>query len=249
MPEADAGIGDRTGPVPPTMAGGGYQIVTRPESFAATAASFIGHKLRAMSEVETISLALSGGSTPGPVFERLALEPELPWSRTRIFFSDERAVQPDDPASNFRLATDTLLSRIPIGSDQVHRMEAERPDIDEAATAYDRLLPSRLDLLILGIGEDGHTASLFPGEAALSERTRRVLPTMAPSEPSRRLTITPPVIQLARLVILLANGSSKAGAIRKALATGTRPSQCPARLARRGVWILDRDAIPHSLQG
>jgi 6-phosphogluconolactonase len=225
------------------MAGGGYQIVTRPESFAATAASFIGHKLRAMSEVETISVALSGGSTPGPVYERLAMEPELPWSRTRIFFADERAVPPDDPASNYLLAADTLLSRVPIEADQVHRMEAERPDIHEAATAYDRLLPSRLDLLILGIGEDGHTASLFPGESALSERTRRVLPALAPSEPSQRITITPPVIQLARLVIVLASGSSKARAIRNALAEGAHPSRCPARLARRGVWILDRDAI------
>lgn len=242
MIEHDPRLGDRPPVVPPTTAGGGYQIVTRPESFIATAASFIGHKLRAMSDAETISVALSGGSTPGPVYERLAVEPELPWSRMRIFFADERAVPPDDPASNYGLAADTLLSRVPIDAGRVHRMEAERPDIHEAAAAYEKLLPSRLDLLILGIGEDCHTASLFPGEPALSERTRRVLPALAPAEPSQRMTVTPPVIQLARLVILLAAGRSKATAIRRALAEGARPSSCPARLARRGVWIMDRDA-------
>jgi 6-phosphogluconolactonase len=243
MSEPDTPVTDQTRTVSPTMAGGGYQIVTRPESFAATAAAFIGHKLRAMSELETISVALSGGSTPGPVYERLAMEPELPWPRVRIFFADERAVPPDHPASNYKLAADTLLARVPVNAEWVHRMEAERPDIDVAAAAYDRLLPSRLDLLILGIGEDGHTASLFPDEPALSERTRRVLPARAPSEPAQRMTITPPVIQLARLVILLASGPSKAGAVRRAFAESARPSRCPARLARRGVWILDRDAI------
>lgn len=217
--------------------------MTRSESFAATAAAFIGHKLRAMTEMDTISLGLSGGSTPGPIYERLATVPDLPWSRMQVFFADERAVPPDDPASNYRLATDTLLSRVPIPADQVHRMEAERPDMDAAAAAYDELLPSRLDLLILGIGADGHTASLFPGEPALSERIRRVVPARSPSEPRRRLTIAPSVIQLARLVILLASGSAKAGAIRKAMTESVRPSMCPARLARRGVWILDRDAI------
>lgn len=243
MPEPDTPVTDRTRTIPPTMAGAGYQIVTRPESFAATAAAFVGHKLRAMSDMETISVALSGGSTPVPVYERLAREPELPWARTRIFFADERAVPPDDPASNYKLAVDTLLARVPVSAEQVYRMEAERPDIDVAAAAYDQVLPSRLDLLILGIGEDGHTASLFPGEPTLSERTRRVLPVRAPIEPAQRMTITPPVIQLARLVILLASGRSKAGAIHKAFAEGARASLCPARLARRGVWILDRDAI------
>jgi 6-phosphogluconolactonase len=243
MADSTPPVGDQTRTVPPTMAGGGYQIVTRPESFAATAAAFIGHKLRAMSEMETISVALSGGSTPGPVYQRLAMEPELPWARMRIFFADERAVPPDDPASNYKLAADTLLGRVPVSAGQVYRMEAERPDIDVAAAEYDQLLPSRLDLLILGIGEDGHTASLFPGKSALSERTRRVLPARAPIEPAQRMTITPPVIQLARLVILLARGTSKAGAIRKAFSDSARPSLCPARLARRGVWILDRDAI------
>lgn len=217
--------------------------MTRPESFAATAAAFIGHKLRAMTEMETISLGLSGGSTPGPIYERLAKVPDMPWSRMRVFFADERAVPPDDPASNYRLATDTLLSRVPIPADQVHRMEAERSDIDAAAAAYDELLPSRLDILILGIGADGHTASLFPGGPALSERIRRVVPARGPTEPRQRLTIAPSVIQLARLVILLASGRAKAGVIRKALTESVRPSMCPARLARRGVWILDREAI------
>lgn len=249
MSEPAAGGAERTRLVPPTMAGGGYQIVTRPESFAATAASFIGHKLRAMGEAETVSVALSGGSTPGPIYERLAREPEVPWSRIRIFFADERAVPPDHPASNFKLARDTLLARSPIDPARVHRMEAERTDIHEAAAEYDRLLPPRLDLLVLGIGEDCHTASLFPGETTLSERSRRVLPAIAPTQPSHRMTITPPVIQLARLVILLASGRSKANAVRRALAESARPSQCPARLARRGVWILDRNAIAQLPRG
>ena len=243
MAESDPGAVNRAAPTPRLARSGGYQIAVRSESFAATAAAYIAHKLRAMGELETISIGLSGGRTPGPIYRRLAAWPDLPWARTQIFFADERAVPATDPASNYRLAREGLLDRIPITPEAVHRMEAERPDLDRAAEEYDQRLPPRLDLLILGIGEDGHTASLFPGSTAVMEDTRRVVPVEGPHEPRHRITITPPVIGSARLVVVLAQGAAKAEAVNLALVKAGTPERCPARLARHGVWILDREAL------
>ena len=223
--------------------GGGYQIAVKSQSFAATAAAFIAHKLRAMGELETISIALSGGTTPGPIYRRLSAWSDLPWARTQVFFADERAVPATDPASNYRLARETLLDGVGVPGESIHRMEADRPDLDQAAEEYDRRLPERLDLLILGIGEDGHTASLFPGSTAIGEHERRVVPVEGPREPRHRLTITPPVIARARLVVVLAQGAAKSQSVHLALVTTGSPERCPARLARHGVWILDRAAI------
>lgn len=235
---------DRPGPPGPGVAGAGagYQIVTRPETFHATAATFLERKLRALTDAPAISLGLSGGSTPGPVYQRLAQAPGLPWDRVEIFFADERAVPPEDPRSNYRLARERLLEHVKIPAEQVHRMPAERPDLEEAAREYEARLPPRLDLLILGMGSDGHTASLFPDAPTLAEAERRVLPAEGPEPPRRRLTLTPPAIASARLIVMLVCGAAKKDAVRCALGDAGRPERCPARLARRGVWILDREA-------
>ncbi len=121
-------------------------------------------------------------------------------------------------------------------------MPAERPDREAAAEEYARRLPERLDLIILGLGEDGHTASLFPGSSALSERVRKVVAVMGPKAPAQRLTITPPVIAAAREKIILVSGSGKAVAVAQALEGPDQPAQCPAQLARDGLWIMDRAA-------
>jgi len=191
------------------------------------------------------AVALAGGHTPRPVYERLAREPlaqRIRWADLHVFFGDERAVPPDDPASNYLMAATALLRRVPIPAAQVHRLEAERPDRDAAARDYDRLLPDRLDLLLLGMGADGHTASLFPGSDALDERVRRVLPVTAPAQPAQRTTVTPPVLAAARRVAVLAAGADKAAAVARALHGPLAPRDLPVQLALGGVWFLDRAA-------
>lgn len=259
-------------PLPREAGGGdgrGEVRVFPPERFAAGSAARIARELRGAVErldrrrgesyrrpldiqLETgdprsqgpprVSLALAGGSTPRPAYARLAAGEEVPWSRVEVYFGDERAVRPDDPDSNYRMARETLLDRISLPEDRVHRMEAEREDREAAAEAYARLLPRRLDLLLLGIGEDGHTASLFPGSAAAREEERRVLWSGSPKHPHPRMTVTPPVIRSARLVIVLARGAGKAGAVARALEGPLVPASCPAQLARGGVWLLDEEA-------
>ena len=118
-------------------------------------------------------------------------------------------------------------------------MEAEAEDLDSAALRYAAQLPAALDVLVLGVGDDGHTASLFPGSPALQERTRRVVPATSPKPPTRRLTLTPPVIAAARRLVVLAAGPDKAEAVARALSGSVNANDVPATLARDGVWFLD----------
>ncbi len=192
-----------------------------------------------------LSVALSGGSTPGPVYSRLACDRGIEWERIRIFLADERAVPPTDPASNYRLVRETLVDRLPSGPRAFERMEADDPDLEEAARRYAVRLPESLNLLVLGIGAEGHTASLFPGSPLLFERERRVAVAESPTPPRMRLTITPPVVRSAREIVVLARGREKADAVRRALRGPEEPgalTRCPARLARGGRWILDEEA-------
>jgi 6-phosphogluconolactonase len=191
------------------------------------------------------AVALAGGASPRPVYERLARDPNalrVSWRDVQVYFGDERAVPPNDPASNYRMAAETLLGRVPIPADRVHRMPAERPDREAAALEYERALPEALDLLLLGMGADGHTASLFPGSPALEETRRRVVPVTGPKLPPHRLTITPPVIAAARRVAVLVVGAEKAATAALALQGPVRPREYPVQLALRGAWFLDRDA-------
>jgi 6-phosphogluconolactonase len=218
-------------------------VVVAPEEFAATAAHYIARSLRsAAMERERIGLALSGGTGPRPVYEALARAPGLPWGRVEFYFADERAVPPHDSESNFRLVEESLLNRLPETPAAVRRMEGERPDIAGAAADYERLLPPRLDVLVLGIGADGHTASLFPLDPAVNEDQRRVLAVRAPVPPEWRITVTPPVIRAARTRLVLAAGESKAQAVARACAGPYDPLACPAQLARNATWIMDGPA-------
>jgi 6-phosphogluconolactonase len=176
------------------------------------------------------------------VYRELAADPSIDWSRVDVFFCDERAVPPDHAESNYRMVHRALLSRVPIPPMKIHRMEAERPDRDAAALEYERSLPSRLDLLVLGMGADGHTASLFPGSAAVDEPRRLVLPVTGAKAPVERLTITPPVIEAARQLAVIATGEDKAPMVARALEGPLTPKAVPAQLARRGIWFLDRAA-------
>jgi 6-phosphogluconolactonase len=188
------------------------------------------------------ALALSGGSTPRPAYERLALQRAVPWDAVEVYFGDERAVPPTDPASNYRMAREALLDRVSVPAARVHRMEADDADLEKAAARYAALLPDALDVLVLGMGPDGHTASLFPGSPALREQVRKVVPARAPVPPLPRLTITPPVIAAARRVAVIVAGVAKAPVVARALQGPWRPEELPAQLARHGTWILDRPA-------
>jgi len=194
---------------------------------------------KAISADSAASLSLAGGTTPRAAYEALAKIPGIDWSKVSVYFGDERAVPPTHPDSNFSMAKAALFDRVPLPALNIHRIVAENPDQDAAARAYEALLPARISVLVLGIGEDGHTASLFPGSPALNERTRRVLPVIGPKPPPQRLSITPPVIEAAGSCIVLANGAGKAEPVRRALQDPLDIQSTPSGLARNGLWLLD----------
>jgi 6-phosphogluconolactonase len=165
-------------------------------------------------------VALAGGSTPRALYPRLT--DGIDWPRVEVFFGDERAVPPDDPQSNYRMARETLLARVPLPAAAVHRWRAEAADLDAAARDYEQALcagarPPWLDLALLGLGPDGHTASLFPGTAALAEETRLAVPVDLPAVGGRRLTLTYPALRGAGAVVFLVAGAEKAPALADAL--------------------------------
>lgn len=210
------------------------------------AALWIAQAIReAVRERGHCAMALAGGTTPGPIYRELATPPlarEVEWPLVEVYFGDERAVPPNHSDSNFHRVHEWLLAHVPIPETGVHRMAAERPNLEAAAVEYDHALPPRLDLLVLGLGPDGHIASLFPGSPALAERLRRVVPVSAPQPPQWRLTITPPVIGAARKVAVVAVGQKKAAVVARALTGELDPVQVPAQLARHGAWFLDPQA-------
>ena len=209
------------------------------ESLAREAAAWMARSLQdALAARPRASLALSGGGTPGPAYQALA-EAKLPWERVDIFFVDERFVPPDHADSNYRMVEDTLLKPLRLPSSQVFRMQGEREDRDAAARDYEATLPPVLDVVLLGMGSDGHTASLFPGHPALEERERRVLAVVGPKPPPWRMTLTLPVLLSARAVLNLVAGAAKADAVRRALA---RDVSLPAARVTNTQWMLDPTA-------
>lgn len=212
-------------------------------TFATWAAAELAAVLCALARrpPTSVSLALAGGSTPRPVYEALATAATVPWRCIEIFFGDERAVPPDAPDSNYRMARESLLSRVPILDEHVHRMRAEARSPEEAAREYASVLPKAMDLVLLGIGSDGHTASLFPGADTL-RATAAVVPAMGPVPPRQRLTMSPSVLAAAHRIMVLASGLAKADAVARALTGSWEPASCPAQLARRGTWLLDAES-------
>lgn len=191
------------------------------------------------------AIALAGGSTPRRVYEVLASPAQrgrVPWNRVDVYFGDERAVPPDDFDSNYRMAWESLLRHVPIPAAQVHRIEAERPDREQAAAAYATALPKHLDILLLGMGSDGHTASLYPESPALRERERKVVAALGPKPTRPRITITPVVIAAARRVAVIVAGDAKAATVDRVLNGVDSIHTIPARLARGATWLLDAAA-------
>ena len=226
-----------------------------PQAVAREAANrFVSIVGNAIERQGIARVSLSGGGTPKLVYP-LLLEPvrrdAIDWSAVEFFWGDERAVPPDDPESNFGVAYGMLISQLPdVRPDRVHRMQAESPDLDVAALAYETELrlafgvrggsPPAFDLLWLGMGPDGHTASLFPGSAALDEAERWAVASQAPTGQSR-MTLTFPVLDAARETIFIVTGEDKADALARVRSGDT---ELPAaRVAGSAVrWIVDAPA-------
>lgn len=226
-----------------------------PAACAAVADRFVELAAAAIEERGVFRVALSGGGTPKSVYP-LLLEPgrrdAVDWSRVEFFWGDERTVPPDHPESNFGVAYQMLIAQLPsVRPDRIHRMPAEAPDLQAAALSYESELrlafgvrgnePPAFDLIWLGMGPDGHTASLFPGSDALDETERWVVGTWAPHPQAWRMTLTFPVLNAARAVVFAVEGANKADAIRRIRAGG---SGLPAeRVAGDHVeWIIDAAA-------
>ena len=201
------------------------------------------------------TFALSGGTTPRKLYALLATEPycsQIDWGRVEIFWSDERCVPPDDAESNYHLAHEVMLSKLPLSANQIHRMPADEADRAAAAEKHSQemqrvfgeALP-RFDLIQLGMGPEGHTASLFPHQPSLHEQ-RLVLSVTVPKPPPPRLTFTPPVLNAARHILFLVTGGEKADAIQAVLEGDYQPDEYPAQIVRppqgEVTWMLDSAA-------
>lgn len=205
-------------------------------------------------------LALSGGTTPETLYRVLASPAfinRFDWSSTIFFFSDERCVAPNDPRSNYALADKTLFTPLNIPPSQIYRMAGESSNPQAAASEYEQQLrlatntapsvPPSLDLILLGLGEDGHTASLFPGSPILRDSRRAIATTQSPKDPPNRLTMTLAAINRASVVLFLTTGSDKAEVVRAILDPKTEAErQLPASLVKpeegRLTWFLDQTA-------
>jgi 6-phosphogluconolactonase len=207
------------------------------------------------------TVALSGGTTPTGLYELLADQADtfrnnVPWGRIHFFFGDERHVGPHHPASNYRMAQTSLLSKVPVLESNLHRIEAENPDPDRAARKYEEVLKKifqlkssempRFDLVLLGMGADGHTASLFPNTNVLRERERLVAAVRVEKSGTFRITLTPPVLCSAACVIILVSGEEKAETLLSVLQGDFLPDRFPVQLIQPGegrlLWIVDSQA-------
>jgi 6-phosphogluconolactonase len=208
----------------------------------------------AIRERGAFYVALAGGSTPRAAYELLAKEPlrdEIAWHDVFIFFGDERCVAPDDPRSNYRTAHDAFLARVPIPPDNVHRMRGELPP-QEGAADYAQTIRHdlgdslRFDLVMLGIGKDGHTASLFPGTNPMTDDAQFVRATYSQETQTDRLSITPCVINGARTVVIAAEGTEKAKAIATAREGDYNPTATPIQIVAPTdgelIWLIDHFA-------
>lgn len=230
-------------------------VVADIEVLAAHAAEHIvAAAAHAVERSGTFSFVLSGGSTPKRLYELLASDAcrgRIDWSHVEIFFGDERTVPPDSPESNFHTANVTFLSKMPIPPRNIHRMRGEI-DPNEAAVEYGRLLQARFgetggpDLTLLGMGDDGHTASLFPGTEALKQTHHRCVANYVPKFATWRMTMTAPFLNRSGLVLILVSGLRKAPVLQQVLHGPPNPQTFPVQMIApaggRLIWIVDRPA-------
>jgi len=234
-------------------------VLPDPQALAYEAAKrFARLARRSIGETGRFAVALAGGSTPRALYQLLATEPfrgQVPWHRVHLFWGDERCVPPDDPQSNYRMVRETLLHSLPLLPDEnIHRILAERPP-EEAAAAYDQTLRAFFrsddsfpcfDLVLLGLGPDGHTASLFPGTAALDETERSVVANWVPQQNAWRITLTYGVLNAAHHIIFLVAGAGKAAPLKDVLEPDSLQPPLPAQqvnpTAGTLTWLVDEAA-------
>lgn len=230
----------------------------------AAAAAFTARAATAVAAQGRFTVALAGGSTPRDLYRLLADANEpyrarLPWEKSHFFWGDERHVPPDHADSNYRMAREAMLDAVPVPPENVHRILAENPDAAAAAAQYEAELrtffspapgaaaaPPRFDLVLLGLGPEGHTASLFPGSPALHEGERWVVAPWVEKFSTFRITLTPPVLNRAAAVLFLVAGEEKADALHAVLEEVGDADLYPARIVRPEggdlLWLLDRAA-------
>jgi 6-phosphogluconolactonase len=235
------------------------EIFRTPDEMAkAVANRFAARATEAVSARGRFTAALSGGKTPVALYTLLAKAPfvsQIPWARVHLFWGDERCVPPDHPDSNYRMIREFLLDHVPIPPANVLRMPGEM-DPAEAAARYEKRLREFFvthgdgfpvfDFFLLGLGEDGHTASLFPGTRSIRESARWVVGHYVDAQKGWRITLTPPVINAARMVAFIVAGAGKAAVMKEILEGPFRPDTLPAQIVRPAggdlVWMLDREA-------
>ena len=231
---------------------------TPQELFEAAAELVASTAKEAVAERGQFTIALSGGSTPKSLYNLLATNARssVPWDRMFFFFGDERHVPPTDPESNYRMADEAMLSKIPVAQSNVFRVQAENPDAGAAAQAYEQILRKffalevgqvpAFDLILLGMGPDGHTASLFPGTEGLKEKSKLVVANWVEKLKTSRITLTLPVLNAARCVAFLVSGTDKATVLKSVLEGNSSGEQYPAKMVRptqgKLIWLLDRAA-------
>ena len=224
--------------------------------FQGAAEEFASQATAAVRSRGRFTVALSGGSTPRSLYSLLAQNRSLPWDKIYFFFGDERHVPPDSAESNYRMVVESLLVKVPISAANVFRIPAENPDAKEAAKTYEQTLKQffgapangfpRFDLVLLGMGPDGHTASLFPGTSALGEKSRWVVSNWVDKFKTDRITLTLPVFNDAAVVMFLVSGQDKAQPLKEVLEGKESGELYPSKLIQpmdgELIWMVDRAA-------
>jgi 6-phosphogluconolactonase len=234
------------------------RLTTPQDLFQAAAEEVIRAATEAVEQRGRFTIALSGGSTPRNLYTLIAANASarLPWAQMFFFWGDERHVPPGDPDSNYRMAKEILLSKIPLPPANVFPIPAENPDASAAAEGYEQTLRKffalapgefpRFDLILLGMGPDGHAASLFPETAGLQEKSRLVIANWVEKLKTSRITLTLPVLNAARCVVFLVSGADKAAVLREVLEGNAPAEKYPAKLVRPSagklIWFVDRAA-------
>ncbi len=239
------------------------KILPDPQSLARTAAEqFVEISNHAIHAHGTFSVALSGGTTPQLLYALLGSEPfseRVDWSKTHIFWGDERCVPPDNPESNYLKARQALLDHVPVPEENIHRILAELPP-EQAAADYEETLlrffssladdeeraQASFDLILLGMGDDGHTASLFPGTDVIYEETRWVRALYADKLAAWRVTLTPAILNRAKHILFLVSGAGKSYTLQRVIYGSYHPERYPAQAIRteKGdlMWMVDEAA-------
>ena len=237
------------------------RILTGLEAIARCAAQeFLQAATSAVAEKDSFAVALAGGSTPKALYSLLVgdagLRAQLPWDKMHLYFGDERNVGPDHGDSNFRMAAETLISKSPLKPEQVTRIKGEYKDTEKAAQEYEQALRAsfklangqfpRFDLVLLGMGNEGHTLSLFPGTKALHETKRIAVRNWIGKLYTERITLTAPAVNQAAHVIFMVTGADKALALKGVLEGPYEPEQLPAQMIQpqngKLLWLVDTAA-------